>query len=506
MNKKFYITTPIYYPNSNLHIGHTYTTILCDAFKGFQLLNNNECYFLTGSDEHGQKIEQSALAQKTVPKKYVDGIVDSFKNLWKLCDIDYNKFIRTTDIDHKKSVQDIFNFLYKKDLIYKDHYEGNYCISCEESFTDFQLINKTQCPLCGRDTIKQKEETYFFKMSEFKNWIKEIFLSNKIDIIPSDRKTELINNFINELQDLSISRTNFNWGIEVPNDKKHIIYVWIDALSNYITALGYPDGELFKKFWSQDTEIIHVIGKEITRFHCIYWPIILKSLNLRLPSKIISHGWIILDNEKMSKSKGNIVDPLKLINEFNSADPLRFYLLRNIKINKDGNYSYDLFKSVYNNDLANNIGNLHSRFISMVKKYYQGKFPKLINNKSSDIFIKKINDIKNNSHKLIGVLDFQKYIEEILRFADFCNKYIEDSKPWEMVKNNRLDDLSDLLANIGNSLYAIFLFLSPIIKESSKSFIQDFSLKSFEWSKLTDFNKLENNNISRTKILFERKK
>jgi len=371
--KTYYITTPIYYPSAKLHIGNTYTTVAADTMARFKRLTGYDVMFLTGTDEHGQKIQRLAEEKGITPKAYVDEIVAGIKDLWKMMNISYDKFIRTTDNYHVEAVQKIFKQLYDHGDIYKGEYEGRYCTPCESFWTETQLVDG-KCPDCGRPVEKAKEEAYFFKMSKYAPKLIEYIESHPDFIQPESRKNEMLNNFLKPgLQDLCISRTSFNWGIPVTFDEKHVIYVWIDALANYITALGYngENEDILKKYWPAD---VHLVGKDILRFHTIYWPIMLMALGMPLPKQVFGHGWLLVDGGKMSKSKGNVVDPVVLINHF-GEDPVRYYLLREIPFGSDGMFNNELFIKKINSDLANDLGNLVSRTAAMIEKYFDGVMP-----------------------------------------------------------------------------------------------------------------------------------
>ena len=371
MKEKYYITTPIYYPSANFHIGHCYTTIIADSIARYQRLKEKDVFFLTGTDEHGQKIENKAKEKGVTPKEYVDEIVENAKNLWKSLGISYDKFIRTTDEYHEKAVQKIFDKLYEQGDIYLDKYKGLYCTPCESFWTETQLVDG-KCPDCGREVSLVEEESYFFRLSKYQKRIEELYKTNPEFIKPESRKNEMINNFLKPgLEDLCVSRTTFSWGIPVSFNPKHVIYVWIDALTNYITALGYlsDDDSLFKKYWPAD---LHLVGKEIVRFHAIIWPALLMALDLPLPKQVFGHGWLKIDGGKISKSLGNYKDPREYIDKY-GVDAVRYYALREVSFGSDGNFSEEALIARTNADLANTLGNLLNRTIAMTNKYFDGE-------------------------------------------------------------------------------------------------------------------------------------
>ena len=371
--KTYYITTPIYYSSGSFHLGHCYTTVICDAIARFKRMDGFDVFYLTGTDEHGQKVQQKAEAAGVTPKAYVDRLYEQIVELWKVLGISYDKFIRTTDDYHEKTVQKVYEKLLKSGDIYKSQYEGWYCTPCESFWTESQLVDG-KCPDCGREVKLQKEESYFFRLSKYQDRLIKFYEENPEFISPKSRMNEMINNFIKPgLKDLCVSRTTFDWGVKLPFDEKHVAYVWIDALTNYITALGYlqDDHKLYDKFWPAD---LHMVGKEIVRFHTIIWPAILMALDLPLPKKVYGHGWLLFGNDKMSKSKGNVVDPIVLSNRY-GADVIRYFLLREIPFGSDGNYNNEALLTRTNADLVNDLGNLVSRTTAMITQYFEGKVP-----------------------------------------------------------------------------------------------------------------------------------
>ena len=500
--KKFYVTTPIYYPSGKFHIGTAYCTCLADCIKRYKTLRGYEAYMLTGLDEHGQKIQTVAEKNGLTPKEHVDKMADDAKALWKKMDIGYDDFIRTTDERHVKAVQKIIEKFLSKGDIYKGEYEGWYCMPCENYFTETQLVDG-KCPDCGREVKKMKEESYFFNMKKYEGWLKDFYRENPEFIVPESRKNEIFKNFIDPgLEDLCISRSTFDWGIELPNDPKHVVYVWLDALTNYITALGYEsdDDTLFKKYWPAD---LHVVGKEIIRFHGIYWPIFLHALGLELPKKLYAHSWIVMKDGKMSKSVGNVVYPETLIDRY-GLDATKYYLLRLMSFAQDSMFTPEDFVDRFNADLANDLGNLLNRTIGMINKYFGGEIPTDIT-EHTEFDEDLINCAKETIENYVNYMDeyhISSGIQEVWKYIARTNKYIDETAPWILAKEENKDKLKAVMNNLAESLRKISIMARPIIPESSLEIIKQLGINEED----AIWDTLETNNIKPgTKVIVQGK-
>lgn len=466
---KYYITTPLYYPNDKLHIGHAYTTVAADTMSRYKKMRGYDVKLLTGTDEHGQKIERIANKKNVTPKEYVDNIVTGIKELWETMDIEYDYFLRTTDKHHEESVKKIFKKLYDQGDIYKGTYEGMYCTPCETFFTDHQ-VNDGKCPDCGQAVEKTKEESYFLKLSKYQDRLMAHIESNPEFISPASRQKEMINNFLKPgLDDLCVSRTSFKWGIPVDFDPEHVVYVWIDALSNYITALGYfsENDADYKKYWPCN---VHLMAKEILRFHSIIWPIMLMALGEPLPEKVFAHGWLLFDNDKMSKSKGNVVDPKVLVEKY-GVDSIRYFLMREIAFGQDGNFTNEALLTRINSDLANDLGNLLSRTVGMIDKYFGGTLPEIKEKTEfDDEIIALANSVVTNVERYMDQLLFSDALSEIWKLIRHTNKYIDETQPWVFIKN---EDTKPRVANVLYVLSEILritaIIISPFMPNTPKA-------------------------------------
>lgn len=503
--KTYYVTTPIYYPSANFHIGHCYTTIIADAIARYKRLSGYDVFYLTGTDEHGQKIQKKAEEASVTPQQYVDEIVANAKDLWKRLNISYDKFIRTTDKEHVECVQKIFKKLYDQGDIYKGEYKGLYCTPCESFWTESQLVDG-KCPDCGREVNMVTEEAYFFKLSKYQDRLVKYYEENPHFIEPATRKNEMINNFIKPgLEDLCVSRTSFNWGIPVTFDDKHVVYVWIDALSNYISALGYlsNDDSLFKKYWPAD---LHIVGKEIVRFHTIIWPIMLMALDVPLPKMVFGHGWLVIDGGKISKSLGNYKDPRDYIDSY-SVDAVRYFVLREVPFGSDGNFSEEALINRTNGDLANILGNLVNRTIGMANKYFDG----VVENSrvTQDIdneLIKEALELKQKVEQNMNSLEVSKALENIFDLLRSCNKYIDETTPWVLAKDEtKKDRLKTIIYNLIESIRIAAVFLQAYLPDTAESIFRQINTDIKEYDSVNEFGKYKSGTkVNVPEVLFAR--
>jgi len=500
----YYITTPIYYPSDKLHIGHAYCTTIADTLARFHRAKGEEVFFLTGSDEHGLKIQRKAQEKGITPIEYVDAIIANFKQLWNELNISNNDFIRTSEERHHKVVQDVLTKIFEQGDIYKKNYEGLYCVPCESYWLERQLVDG-KCPDCGRPVEKMQEESYFFKLSKYQDWWLQFIEENPNFIQPASRRNEMINFVKQGLEDLCITRTTFDWGIPVPFDKKHVVYVWFDALLNYLTGIKYgTDDAMFNKFWPAS---LHLVGKEIVRFHTIIWPIMLKAMGVELPQKVYGHGWLVIDGDKMSKSKGNVIDPLALIDEF-GADAIRYFLLREIVFGNDGNFSRDALITRINSDLANDLGNLLHRTVSMIEKYHGGVVTNAGISEAVDEDLQAlVKTTVANFEKDMDAMEINSAIKGVWALISRANKYIDETGPWILAKDEaKAARLQTVMYNLAETLRVVAILVAPFIPSTSPKIYTQLGLDVPAEFLLTDaeFGKMESTKVQKGEPLYPR--
>lgn len=495
----FYVTTPIYYPSGRFHIGTAYTTVLADTMKRYKVLRGYDSFMLTGLDEHGQKIQDVAISRGKTPQEHVDEMAKIAKELWSKMKIDYNHFIRTTDSEHEKIVEKIFTKFMENGDIYKGEYEGWYCTPCETFFTPTQLVDG-KCPDCGREVSMMKEEAYFFNMKKYQDRLVKFYEENPDFIDPVFRKNEIFNNFIKPgLEDLCVTRTSFDWGIKVKGDEKHVIYVWLDALTNYLTALGYlsENDENFKKYWPANLQIV---GKDIIRFHGIYWPIFLMALDLPLPKKLLVHGWIMMKDGKMSKSKGNVIYPETLINRY-GLDATKYFLLKELVGGQDGVFTPEGFVERYNSELCNDLGNLLNRTIGMLNKYFSGIIPEAKSDMNN--LDKELNEYINSHIKLaekeMDEAHVANALDEIWKIISRANKYIDETMPWTLFKEEKTDELAKVMYNLVEVLRRVGILIRPALYETSDAIFKQLNIQNIELNKWDSL--YENANLKGIKVV-----
>ena len=498
----YYVTTPLYYVNDKPHIGSAYTTIASDVLARFHRIKGEKVFFLTGTDEHGEKIAKAAAEKGKQPKEFLDELIPFYKDAWKKLNISFDYFIRTTDLVHEKAVIKFFKKIYDNGDIYLGEYEGFYCVPCETYYSKTQLKEEKFCPSCGKETQLMREESYFFRLSKYEQALLGYIESAEV-VLPETRKNEILNFIRQGLTDLSISRTSIKWGIPVPLNKKHVIYVWFDALLNYITAIGFgSNSKQFKSIWPAD---VHLMGKEIVRFHAVIWPAMLLSAGLPLPKKVFGHGWLTVEGQKMSKSKGNVIDPLEVSEKY-SVDAFRYFLLREIPFGSDGDYSEKALVQRINSELADSLGNLLNRTIVMIEKYFDGKIPLAVNISKQEKELRDLTLTKaEETGKLIDSLEFHKALSSIWEIIDASNKYINDSKPWELAKAEEKEKLGNVLYSLSESLRISSILLFPFMPETAEKIQKQLGLNSIKFDEALKWNQIkEDTKTGKAEILFKK--